>query len=319
MNLLAAPARPGAMASLGRFELLRLIGESRMSLVFLARDPASGDKVAIKLLRPELAQISAANQRFLAEARHMQELKHANILPALEVGTQGDLPYFVMPFLPRGSLEDLIRSGQPMDAARLLPLARDIAEALRFAHCRGIIHHDLKPANILLDDEGRARLTDFGLARTVFNDAFIRVEGDLCEGTAAYMSPLVAAGQAEDTRCDIYGFGALLYHLLTGRAPFSGATTREIRERILAGPPTAIAGVQPGAHPGLAKIAETAMARRRRIATRTWRRRWRTSIGRPRASRRSVGAWLGGRCLPGPNGCWPWWGCALWRFWCCWR
>lgn len=260
-NILAAPARPGAMASLGRFDLVRLIGQSRMSLVFLARDPASGDKVAIKLLRPELARTAEANQRFLAEARHMQELRHHNILSALEVGTRGDVLYLTMPFLARGSLEELVRAGRPLAPNVILPVARDIAEALQFAHARGVIHHDLKPANVLLDADGRARLADFGLARTVFNDAFIRVDGDLGEGTAAYMSPLVAAGQAEDTRCDIYGFGAVLYHLLTGRAPYHGATTAEIRARIQRGPPPPILATNPQAQRGLVKVAETAMAR----------------------------------------------------------
>ena len=260
-NILAGPVRPGAMASLGRFDLLRLIGQSRMSLVFLARDPASGDKVAIKLLRPELARTAEANQRFLAEARHMQELRHPNILSALEVGTRGDVLYLAMPFLARGSLEEVVRSGQPLAPDIILPLAREIAEALDFAHTRGVIHHDLKPANILIDSEGRARLADFGLARTVFNDPFIRVDGDLGEGTAAYMSPLVAAGQAEDTRCDIYAFGAVLYHLLTGRAPYGGATTAEIRAQIQREPPPPILAINPRAHRGLVKVAETAMAR----------------------------------------------------------
>src|SRR5208282_459195 len=113
----------------------------------------------------------------------------------------------------------------------------------------------------LLGTEGKACLADFGLARTMFNDTIVDVEHDQMEGTAPYLSPGVAAGNAEDTRCDIYAFGALLYEMLTGDPPYAGRNTKDIREQILAGPPKSIRARNPGADGGLVKIAEGAMAR----------------------------------------------------------
>jgi len=136
-----------------------------------------------------------------------------------------------------------------------------VAEGLNFAHRRGIIHRDLKPANILLGTEGKACLADFGLARTMFNDTIVDVERPQWEGTAPYMSPAVAAGDAEDTRCDIYAFGALLYEMLTGEPPYKGQSTKEIQKQILAGPPKLITAMNPRADQGLVTVAESAMAR----------------------------------------------------------
>jgi sugar lactone lactonase YvrE len=136
-----------------------------------------------------------------------------------------------------------------------------LAEGLSFAHRSGIIHRDLKPANILLAADDRVCLADFGLARTLFNDSIVEVESRHGEGTAQYMSPAVAAGEAEDTRCDIYAFGALLYEMLTGQPPYQGRTTKEILRQILAGPPKPIATVNPKADRALAAVAEGAMAR----------------------------------------------------------
>ncbi len=134
-----------------------------------------------------------------------------------------------------------------METALILDIATQIAEGLRYAHQRGIIHRDLKPANILLAANDKACLADFGLARTMFNDTIVDVESQQCEGTAPYMSPAVAAGNAEDTRCDIYAFGALLYEMLTGEPPYKGQNTKEIQKQILAGPPKPITTLNPKA------------------------------------------------------------------------
>jgi sugar lactone lactonase YvrE len=136
-----------------------------------------------------------------------------------------------------------------------------VAEGLAFAHRSGIIHRDLKPANILLGATGQVCLGDFGLARTLFNDTMVDVESRHAEGTTPYMSPGVAAGNAEDTRCDIYGFGALLYEMLTGWAPYQGRGTKEILDQILAGPPKPILSRNPAADRRLVAVAERALAR----------------------------------------------------------
>ena len=148
-----------------------------------------------------------------------------------------------------------------MGDQQALEIARQVAEGLQFAHRRGIIHRDLKPANILLGPGQAACLADFGLARSLFNDSIIDVEREQIEGTAPYMSPGIAAGHAEDTRCDIYAFGALLYEMLTGDPPYAGRSTAEIRKQILDGPPTPIKTRNLGADSGLITVAEGAMAR----------------------------------------------------------
>ena len=260
-GLLAPPSRPGLLATLDRFEILRVLGAGGMGVVLLGRDSQMGTQVAIKMVRPELLGDQEIVRRFLKEAGHLQRLRHKNVIEVSDVSHREQGPYFVMPYFEQGNLARRIRPGQPLDPELILKIATQLAEALEFAHRRGIIHRDLKPANVLLTPDSRACLADFGLARTVFNDTLIDLDNQQCEGTAPYMSPGVAAGNAEDTRCDIYAFGALLYEMLTGDPPYKGRTTKEIRENILAQPPKPISELNPKADRGLVAIAEGAMAR----------------------------------------------------------
>jgi serine/threonine protein kinase/sugar lactone lactonase YvrE len=263
-RLLSPPSRPGLLATLARYEVIRVLGGGGMGVVLLARDSENGRDVALKMVRPELVPNQQMVHRFVKEAGHLQKLKHPNVMPVLEVSDRAQGPYFVMPFFQRGSLAQRIKPGQPLDAADALDIALQVAEGLKFAHQRGIIHRDLKPANILLGEAGQACLADFGLARTMFNDSIVDVERDQFEGTAPYLSPGVAAGNAEDTRCDIYAFGALLYEMLTGEPPYAGRDSRDIRQQILAGPPKPIRSRQPQADPALTAVAQGAMARQLR-------------------------------------------------------
>ncbi|NLF86641.1 MAG: protein kinase [Lentisphaerae bacterium] len=161
-----------------------------------------------------------------------------------------------MPYVEGGSLQGRYGPGAPLPAAELLPIARQIAEALAHAHAHGIIHRDLKPGNVLLDKEGNAYLTDFGLVRTVFNDSVVDASASHQEGTAPYLSPVVARGEAEDTRCDIHAFGALLYELLAGRPPYLGRTPQIILDQVLKGPPAPLREAYPRASLPLAAVAE---------------------------------------------------------------
>jgi len=260
-QMLAPPARPGLLGTLNQFEIQRHLGGGGMGLVLLARDTANSRSVAVKLVRPELVNDQQVIHRFVREAGHLQKLKHPNIVPVLEVSNRAAGPYFVMPYFERGSLAASIRPGRPLETVFIIDIALSIAAGLQFAHRRGIIHRDLKPANILLTDRDQACLADFGLARSMFNDSIVDVESRQCEGTAPYMSPGVAAGNAEDTRCDIYAFGALLYEMLTGDPPYAAATLQGIRRQILAGPPKPIRERNPAADPRLTAVAQGAMAR----------------------------------------------------------
>lgn len=262
-SVVSPPPRPGLLGAIDRFEILKEIGRGGMGMVFLARDTqsTSGNFVAIKVLKPEFVRLPRAVHRFLVEARHMSHLAHPNILPVLEVSDRPTGPYFVMPYMERGSLARLIEPGKPLEPALTKNIARDIAEALQFAHSKGITHRDLKSDNVLLDGEGNAYLSDFGLARTVFNDSIVDVREMHREGTAPYMAPEIARGEAGDTRCDIYSWGALLYEMLTGCLPYDGDTPQELIRKIIEAPPTPILTRNPNADTKLAKIAESAMAR----------------------------------------------------------
>ena len=260
-RMLQPPSRPGLLAILDHYEILRLLGAGGMGLVLLARDAGTGREVAIKLVRSDLVTNQNVVYRFLKEAGHLKRLQHTGVVPVEAISDRAEGPYFVMPYFEKGSLANRIKPGIPLDTESILEIATQVAAGLSFAHRSGIIHRDLKPANILLASGNRACLADFGLARTLFNDSIVDVENRNLEGTAPYMSPAVAAGDAEDTRCDIYSFGALLYEMLTGRPPYQGRGTREILNQIIAGPPKPIISLNPDADRGLVTVAEGCMAR----------------------------------------------------------
>ncbi len=221
--------------------------------------------VAVKVLKAELAADPRAVRYFLREARYMQQLDHPNVVKVLAVSPDPKRPYFVIPYFEQGSLARFLSEGRCLPPPMTLRIASQIASALQEAHARGIVHRDLKPGNILVDGSGKALLTDFGLARSIFNDTLIDVRRAQREGTAPYMSPVSAAGQAEDTRSDIYSFGALLYEMLTGSPPYVGDTKEAIVAKILAGPPAPILERESTAPEALVKVCEGAMARELRF------------------------------------------------------
>ena len=260
-RMLSPPPRPGVLATLDHFEVIRILGGGGMGVVLLARNSRTGRDVAIKLVKSGLVTNQEIVHRFLKEANHLKRLRHINIVAVEEISERMDAPYFVMPYFENGSLANRMKPGEPLKTIAILDIAAQVADGLSFAHRTGIIHRDLKPANILVAANDRVCLADFGLARTVFNDTIVDVENRTLEGTAPYMSPAVAAGDAEDTRCDIYSFGALLYEMLTGHAPYKGERPKEILDKIIAGPPRPIADLNPAADPRLVAVAEKAMAR----------------------------------------------------------
>ncbi len=252
----AGAARPASE----HYELGRLVGVGGMAVVYEARDKRTGQRVAVKQLRPELAKSPQAVHRFRREARHMRKLAHPRVLPILEIAEGPEGPFLVTPFLERGSLADLLAPGRPLAPELTVKIARQVAEALDHADKQGLMHGDVKPGNVLLDTAGDAVLADFGLARATFNDSMLDVPGAACAGTLPYLSPAVVRGEVEDGRRDIYALGALLYAMLTGQPPYSG-TEEEIRQAILSRPPRAVSELNPAAHLDLAQMAATAMAR----------------------------------------------------------
>jgi serine/threonine protein kinase/Leucine-rich repeat (LRR) protein len=263
-SIIDPPRHVGSTGTLGEFTLIRQIGAGGMGIVFEARYSVTGEHVAIKLLRPELAASPQAVHRFMVEAGHMKRLAHDHILPVSRIVERPQGPFYVMTYAEGGPLSAKLIPDKPLDLQTLVRVAREIGSALAYAHGQGIIHRDLKPANVLLDAGGKAFLSDFGLVRTVFNDSIADASRVDREGTAPYMSPAVAAGAGEDTRCDIYAFGALLYEMLAGAAPYEGRSIEAIVRQVLAGPPVPLAARNPRAPKALVEITEACMARQLR-------------------------------------------------------
>jgi serine/threonine protein kinase len=197
------------------------IGQGGMATVYKAYHPPTDRYVAIKVLLPEATADPQFMLRFDREAKAIASLQHIHILPVFDYGQHDGMPYLVMRYVPTGTLKDRLAEGRLSldEAARLFC---QIAEAVEYAHQKGILHRDLKPANVLLDDSGNALLSDFGLARLIGSDSSLT--GINVVGTPLYMSPDQAQGKALDARSDVYSLGVILYEMMVGEPPFSGDT-----------------------------------------------------------------------------------------------
>jgi eukaryotic-like serine/threonine-protein kinase len=229
---------PGtAVHYFGDYEIRRELGRGGMGVVYEARQVSLNRPVALKMVKAGLLAGGDELRRFQNEAEAVARLDHPGVVPIYEVGEHDGQNYFSMKLVPGGSLVRLIGryKDDPRAAARLVA---DAAEAVAHAHARGILHRDLKPANILVDDEGHPHVTDFGLAKRLEDDIDITQSGAIV-GTPAYMSPEQASGRrgAVTTASDVYGLGAVLYTLLTGRAPFGGESVAETLEAVRNDPP----------------------------------------------------------------------------------
>jgi serine/threonine-protein kinase len=244
-----------------RYVVEREAGRGGMATVFLARDRKLGREVAIKVLNPTV-MTGVAGERFLREIRITAQLQHPNILPLIDSGDAAGLLYSVMPFVDGESLRERLVSGAlPVNEALLL--GREVAEALDYAHRRGIVHRDVKPENILLSN-GHAVVADFGIARAIglASGNSLTARG-LPIGTAAYMSPEQAqGGGGGDPRSDVYSMGCVLYEMLTGTMAFGGANLREVLAKQAAGTPTPLVQLQPLVTPAVTAIVDRAIAKR---------------------------------------------------------
>jgi serine/threonine-protein kinase len=207
--------------TLGRYRLIERIGRGGMANVYVAETAGGQARVAIKVLTPLVAENDQFVQRFRQEARVVAKLKHPNIIPVVDYGEIDGKAYLVMPYHPLGSLSDLLAKGSlnPAKGGRIIA---QVASALQFAHENGVIHRDVKPSNILLDDEGNAWLSDFGLA--YMHDASLSLTGSAMLGTPAYVSPEQARGSKASALSDQYSLGIVLYEMVTGQLPFEAET-----------------------------------------------------------------------------------------------
>jgi eukaryotic-like serine/threonine-protein kinase len=203
----------------GRYELEELVGSGGMSNVFRAHDRLLERTVALKILHEQYTRDEDYVERFRREARAVAQLTHPNIVTVIDRGEQEGRQFIVFEFVEGQNLKELSAQG-PLDPREAIRLALQVARALSFAHDRGLVHRDVKPQNVLLNEDGQAKVTDFGIARSL--DVHGVTQTGTVLGTSDYIAPEQARGQKVDPRTDIYSLGAVLYELLTGEVPYAG-------------------------------------------------------------------------------------------------
>ncbi len=223
-----------------RYALERELGAGGMATVYLADDLRHSRRVAVKVLRPELAAVIGA-ERFLAEIKTTANLQHSHILPLFDSGVADGFLFYVMPFVDGESLRDRLNREKQLPIADAVRIGTEVASALDYAHRHGVIHRDIKPENILLHD-GQALVADFGIALAASKAGSRMTETGMSLGTPHYMSPEQAMGEREITaRSDVYALGAMLYEMLSGDPPFTGSTAQAIVAKVLTSEPPALA------------------------------------------------------------------------------
>ena len=288
----------------GRYRLVELLGQGGMATIFRATDSQLGRDVAVKVLRPEYGRDPDFIARFRMEAQAVASLSSPNIVAVHDFGMDPAGPFIVMDYVDGEDLATLLRRTGPLPGARSARIAAEVARGLAAAHARGIVHRDIKPGNILLAQDGRVQVTDFGIARAIA-EAQMTLPGTTL-GSVQYMSPEQARGETATERSDIYSLGVVLFEMLAGRRPFEGDSAASIAMARLTPPVPMPSAYRAGIPPVLEAICRKAMAidpaerfpvrqcdvrRARRSAGRS---RSRAGVGRP-GSR--------GRCGDGGRRC----------------
>jgi eukaryotic-like serine/threonine-protein kinase len=250
----AMPAQTDRLntALAGRYRIERHLGEGGMASVYLAEDLKHDRKVALKLLKPELAAVLGA-ERFVLEIKTTASLQHPHILPLFDSGTTDGFLFYVMPYIQGETLRDKLNRETQLGVDEAVRIARDVADALDYAHRHGVIHRDIKPENILLHD-GRPMVADFGIALAVSAAAGGRMtETGLSLGTPYYMSPEQATADKEiSARSDVYSLGSVLYEMLAGAPPHTGASAQQIIMKIITEPAEAVTKLRKSVPPHVA-------------------------------------------------------------------
>ncbi len=263
----AEPASPAATAKhreLGGYEILEEVSRGAMGVIYKARHNKLRRVVALKVLIA--GDYASAEQvaRFEKEARAAAQLRHPNIVPIYEIGTENGNPFFTMGFIDGVPLDVLIAQGG-LSVRHSLEVGAAVADALAYAHDHGVIHRDIKPSNIMVDRSGRPQIMDFGLAKQVDSDSKFTRTGTTI-GTPAYMAPEQARGESKqiDRRSDVYSLGAVIYEMLSGRAPFSGETMMNIVMKVIHDEPSPLRRLAPKLHRDIETIVAKAMEKERR-------------------------------------------------------
>ncbi len=254
--ILPAPPR-----TIGRFQVKDEIGRGSNGVVYSAHDPVLGREVAIKAL----PLTSSGEHReqvesgFLNEARAAGRLNHPHIVTIFDAGKSGELAYIAMERLHGRDLHDVLASGQPMALRQIASLMARVADAVHYAHKRGLIHRDIKPSNIFLLRDGKPKVLDFGVAMTLAGDAANQRRQLI--GTPNYMSPEQALGRVIDNRSDIFSIGSILYELIGGRRAFDGANIEETLAQVIADLPTPLEQLRPDTPAPLLAVVRRALSK----------------------------------------------------------
>jgi serine/threonine protein kinase len=262
LPFLRPSSEPGHVGRLGPYEVQGVIGRGGMGVVLKALDPGLRRLVAIKVLAPQWATHEQARQRFEREARAAALIRHDNVVAIHAVEEADGLPYLVMEYVPGSSLQQLLDRDGPPTVEEIVRIGAQAAAGLAAAHKQGLIHRDVKPANILLDTSGNVRLTDFGLARAV-DDATLTQTGTIA-GTPQYMAPEQARGAPLDHRADLFSLGSVLYALCTGRPPFRAPTTVAVLRKVCDEDPRDVRDDNPDVPAWLVEIIDKLHAKRPR-------------------------------------------------------
>jgi serine/threonine protein kinase/tetratricopeptide (TPR) repeat protein len=225
---LKAPTRELSIGSIlaSRYQIIQELGKGGMGSVYQVIDNELDEQVALKLLKPEIAADEETIERFRNELKLARKISHKNVCRMYHLGKIEDTQYITMEYVPGEDLKSLIRKIGQLPVAKAVSIAQQVCEGLAEAHKLGVVHRDLKPQNIMIDDEGNARIMDFGIARSIRSKGI--TEAGVMIGTPEYMSPEQVEGMEIDHRSDIYSLGVILYEMVTGRVPFEGDTTISI-------------------------------------------------------------------------------------------
>jgi serine/threonine protein kinase len=261
LSFLDAPRHPELLGRLGRYDIERVVGTGGMGIVLKAHDSELHRVVAIKILAAHLANNASARKRFAREAQAAAAVLHPNVIPIYNVDSTGKLPFLVMQYVAGRSLQSKVDNFGPLHLAETLRIAKQTAAGLAAAHDQGLVHRDVKPANILLEENvDRVLLSDFGLARAV-DDASLTRTG-VVAGTPHYMSPEQARGDAIDTRSDQFSLGSVIYFVLTGRPPFRASGAMGVLNRICTDEPRSIDQVNPDVPIEVEMLVERLMSKK---------------------------------------------------------
>jgi len=242
----------------GRYEILRLLGRGGMAAVYLAKDLVLERKVAIKVLPPAMSRDPQLIRRFQQEAKTAAKLDHPNIIPIYRVESEAGLVYIVMKYVSGHSLEELASRG-PLPIPQVRHILREAALALGHAHRRRVVHRDVKPANIMVDDDGRVVLTDFGISKAVRTSTELTGSGAIL-GTPHYMAPEQARGHEVDGRTDQYALAIVGHRVLTGKAPFDGDAQAILYQQVFESAPSLL-DRRPDTPPDIRRALDRALAK----------------------------------------------------------